>query len=409
MQETKQFWKGNIAILMLLAAFLGLLCARSVASVAMFLFGVNALWGVPPKRWLRQGWWLLGLAWVGLFALSFFWTDNTSEWGSHLQVKLPFLLLPLAFAFLPKFSKKQTDFFTWALGGMMFVAAVYGLWPLTHSSARLIDSYKYAHVLRTAMFNDHISFSAAVACTIAWMFYYLQFLEKKWSKFLLLLLALFLAVYLHILAAKTGLVAFYILLFGLAVAQFRKSIKKGFLILMLIVVGFGAAYTFIPTLRERIGYSQVTWAYYARGERSGNFSDAGRLISYKLSLKSIAVHPLLGVGAGDVLDEMKTGYRRHYPDVKEEQMLWPHNQYLITAMAIGIPGALLLIAWIFWPLRFVRRNRASLYFLLMVAMLQVFLMVDPVFEVQAGVGVFLLFFLWQKKAMIDDSAIDESL
>lgn len=403
MQETKQLWKGNIAILTLVAAFVGLLCARSVASGAMFLFGVNALWDVHPKRWLQQRWWLVVVAWVGMYAISFFWTTDTEEWVAHLQVKLPFLLLPLAFAFLPKFSKKQTDFFTWSLGLMMFAAAIYGLWPLWHSSESLIHSYKYAHVLPTAMFNDHISFSTAVALSIAWIVYYFPFLERKSSRILMLLLALFLAVYLHILAAKTGLVAFYVLLLGIAITQVRKSPTKGLLILVLGIIGFTAAYTFIPTLRERIGYSKVTWLSYKSGERSGIYSDGGRLMSYKLGLKSIAAHPLLGVGAGDVLDEMKLRYREDYPEVKEAQMLWPHNVFLTSAMAVGIPGTLFLVFWIFWPLSKVRRNRVSLYFVLMLAMLLVPLMVDVSFEVQAGVGVFLLFYLWQKKALDDAS------
>lgn len=406
MQETKQIWKGNIAIVTLIAAFIGLLCARGLASVAMFLFGVNALWDVHPKRWIKQGWWLAGVAWVGMYALSYFWTTNTGEWSNHLQVKLPFLLLPLAFGFLPEFSKKQTDVFTWALALMMSLGAIYGLLPLWHYSENLVESYKYAHVLPTAMYNEHISFSAAVACTIGWLLYYQSTLRAKTGRIILIVLALFLATYLHILAAKTGLVAFYILLFGLAIAEIGKSVKSGLLILVLSIVGFSAAYTFIPTLRERIGYSRVTWANYSKGERSGIYSDGGRLMSYKLSLKAIAQHPLLGVGAGDVLDEMKKGYKQEFPEVKEAQMLWPHNQFLTSAMAVGIPATLILLCWIFWPLRRLKSNRASLFFILTVAMLFVPLMVDVTLEVQAGVGVFLLFYLWHRKEALDRGKAD---
>lgn len=375
----------------------------------MFLFGVVALWGIPPKRWLQQGWWLLGLAWVASYAISWFWSTDKGEWSAHLQVKLPFLILPLSFALLPRFDTKELRLFTLGLVLIISAGAIYSLsffW--TAGGEHLLFHYKYSHVLPTPVYNDHISYSTAVALTIAWVVYYLKQFHKKWQRILLMSLAVFLVIYLHILAAKTGLLAFYFFTLALIVYVCRKNVKRGLLLFAAVIALFFLAYLTVPTLRERIGNIYVTWRSYSSGERTGIYSDAGRIISYDIALRSIASHPLIGVGAGDVLAEMADGYQRWYPQVPKEQYLWPHNQWLTCFMVAGIPCALLFTLWLIAPLRQIRRNREGFYFLVVWSMLLVPLMIDVFLEVQFGVAVFLIFLLLQRKVMLDRYALANS-
>ncbi|MBS1615681.1 MAG: O-antigen ligase family protein [Bacteroidetes bacterium] len=386
----------NLALITLLAMIGGMLVSRSVASISIMLFGLVALWGIHPKEWLRQRWWLLGLGWIALYALSWFWTTDKAEWSAHLQVKLPFLLLPLAFGFLPRFSAQHGRVYTWALAAMMLAGAGYTMSFFLHGNVHgLIDQYKYAHVLATPMENDHISFSAAVALSIAWIVYYLPRIPNAWERIVLGFAALLLALYLHVLAAKTGLVACYILMLGLAFFWLKKDWRKGLLVLVLIAGLFVLAYATIPTLRERIGYSWVTWRAIQSGERTGVYSDAGRLFSYDIALRLIAKNPLFGVGSGDVLHAMGKGYAQWYPEVAKAQQLWPHNQWLTCALAAGIPTALLFTLWLFWPLLRTKPGRDAAFFRIVWCMLLVPLMVDAILEVQFGVGVFLIFLLVQ--------------
>jgi len=366
----------------------------------MFLFGVNALWGVHPRRWLKERWWLFGLGWIACYLLSGLWSADLGEWFAHMQVKIPFFFMPLAFALLPPFTPQQLRIYTWCLVGMLCAGAAYSTSFLWIASDDLVTSYKYAHVLPTPVYDDHISFSALVAVTIAWSLFYAPALPRGAQRNLLYLSSFLLAVYLHVLAAKTGLLALYILLMGLVVYQIRRSVKTGLILLVLVMATAGAAYTLFPTLRERIGYSVVTWRSYVTGERTGIYSDAGRLISYDLAIKSIVRHPLTGVGAGDVFTEMKAGYAKWYPEVPEAQQLWPHNQFLTAAMAAGIPAAVLFLLWILAPLRLVKRNRAGFYFVVVWLMLLVPLMVDSFLEVQFGVAVYLMFLLWQRSFLL---------
>jgi O-antigen ligase len=115
--------------------FAGFLVSRVALSISMFLFGINAIRDIPPRQWLRQKWWLLGLAWVGVYALSWFWSADKATWGTRLEVKLPFLLLPLAFAFMAPFTRKQKEQLTVTIALMMLATALYSIFFLVRDPA----------------------------------------------------------------------------------------------------------------------------------------------------------------------------------------------------------------------------------------------------------------------------------
>lgn len=369
------------------------------------LFGLTALWGVSPKQWLKQRWWLLGLGWIALYALSYFWSYDKGEWNAHVQVKLPFLLLPLAFGLLPRFTQKDLQIYTWCLAGIMLSGAVYSLsffWR--DNPADVFSQYViFAHLLPTPMYNDHIAFSTAVAVSIAWIVYYLPSIPRRWARTVLAIVCIILGVYLHVLAAKSGLIALYIFLVGFIITLATKDLVRAALVFAIAAGFLTIALVELPTLRGRIVYSYATWRSYKMGERQGLYSDASRMISYSIATRLIAQHPLAGAGAGDVLHDMSKGYAQWYPQVPEAQQLWPHNQWLTCAMAAGVPAALLFTVWLFAPLRRVRRNRAGAFFLIVWAMLLVPLMVDPFLEVQIGVAVFLIFLLLQRTTLLTPS------
>ena len=393
--------KNKVALFFFATMMIGFLGARSIASVSLFLFGVNALRDIPPREWLRQKWWLLGLVWIGILAVSWFWSTNKTEWGAHFQVKLPFLILPLAFGFLPPGTTRQLQVFTWIFVGFITLGCLYSLSFFVRDPQAYIQGYSYSHTIPSPTYNYHIGFSTAVALCIGWCIYSLPLWARRTTRCIILAIALFLAVYLHILAAKTGLVAFYIFLIGYLVYLFCSiSWKKGLLMLLIAGIGITAAYQFVPTFRTRIGYTTYTWMRYKEGERTGNYSDMGRVISYKIALRIISMHPLVGVGAGDMLDEMSAGYDRWYPQIPQEQRLIPHNQFLTHALATGIPSMLVFIIWILAPFRYIKRNREGAFFIITWLMLLVPLFTDPFLEVQFGVFVYLFFFLMQRSLII---------
>ncbi len=392
--------KANLAVFLALCMVAGFLCSRVVLSISMILFGINALRGAPPSTWLKQRWWLLGLLWIAGYVISWFWSENVNYWQDRVQTKLPFLLLPLSFSLLPAFTTRQLKQYTIGLCVLMILGIGYSLSFLVIDPQRYIEGYIQSHVLPTPAIGDHIRFSMAVALSTAWCLYMLPQLRERLIRAFIVISILIFSVYLHILAAKTGLVAFYILMLAWAFYQAsRKNRLLGATTICLIILSGILAIKFIPTLNYRFGYTLYSYQQYISGNISGDYSDVGRVISYKLGLQLIQDHPVTGVGVGDIWSEMNRLYEQDYPHIPPTQRLIPHNQFLTTAVGAGIVNLILFLWWFIAPLTKIKRNRAGFYFFTTWLMLLFFLMTDASLEVQFGVFVFLYFLLWQWHAL----------
>jgi len=397
--------KSDIAIICMSGMVAGFLFSRVALSISTFFFGINAIRDINPKEWLKQKWWIAGLAWVAIYALTWFWTEDKGNWGTRLEVKLPFLLLPLAFAFLPRFTAKQLQLFTLVSAFLFLGGAIYTVSFLVADSAANIKKYRYAEVLPTLPKNDHIRASLAVALFIVWCFYLWPMLKGA-AKWVITAIAAFLIIYLHILAVKSGLLSLYI--FGVGWGLYMAIAKRklaGIIAIILIPLFLTLAIKFMPTLRERANYVYFSWFMFKLGDKSGNYGDINRLMSYKIAFNLIKDHPLTGVGTGDMLAEMTKGFHKWNPDLPEQSVILPHNQFLTVALGCGIPAMVLFLIWVFMPLAALKKNRQGFFFFMVWFLLFLQLMIEPVLEVQFGVFVILFFLLLQKHEM-DGAAID---
>ncbi len=396
----KWLTRTNIAVFCALGMLVGFLSSRVVLTLFTMGFGIAGLWGVHPKKWFRDKWWLLGISWILFYVISYFWTVDKHNWSYRFDVKLPILLLPLAFTLLPAFSKRQLTFFTVIASGIFVASAVYSLSFFIVDPAFYAEQYVYSHVLPTLAYGDHIRYSLAVALFIIWSVYYLPRIEHKGAKWWVIIAAIFLSVYLHILAARTGLVIWYLFvaLWSLRLL-FTQSLLKGIAVIALLVIGSTLAVRYIPTLEKRVWYIKHTYELYRKGDMASGYSDMGRLISYDIATDKIKQNLFTGVGAGDMLTEMNSGYDVKYPDVPAEYRLLPHNQFLIVCLGCGMVAFALFVAWVCYPLRWVKRTRDGFFLFTVWLSLLLALLVEPMLEVQLGVFVYLFFLLWQRHAM----------
>lgn len=390
-----------MAFFLVLCMLIGFFLSRAVLSIAMILFGINALRGVSVRRWSYNRWWLLGVAWIGCYALSWFWSGDPAYWHERIQIKLPILLLPLAFVFVSGFSKKQLWLYTLTICLLLLAGVGYSLYFLAAFPEQYIEAYGRATMLPVLPKNDYIRFSMLMAVNTAWCLYIFPSLEKKAMKWFTGISIVVFSIWLHVLAARTGLVAWYVLMIGcLLLMVCRKKTRKPGLLLFVIFLAAGiAASHFIPTLKARIGHFKYSIEVFRQGEMSGHYNDIGRYMSYDIAFRLIKEKPWTGVGAGDIMSGMKAGYDRWYPHVPEAQRLIPHNQFLVVAMAGGIPALLIFIIWVCYPLAWVRRSRSGFFMLVIWAMLLIPLLVEPMLETQFGVYVFLFPLLWQMRTM----------
>lgn len=388
--------RENSAVFLSLAFVIGFLGARAVLSIATLLLGLNALRGTHPRDWLRNRFWWMAVGWVALYALSFFWSSNMEEWGERVQVKLPFLLFPLAVAYPLQLHRNQWQVLlsgtcVLLLGGVAFSLSYY--FP---NAAAIAKGYESSQTFRTPAYNDHICFSAFLAATIFWILAVWPKLASPVKVLAGISTAIF-GLYLHILAAKTGLVMFYgaglLLLFR---ELYLKHYRRFGLFFLTGLLGVVVAYGTLPTLRGRIGYFRYSFMEYFSGRPSGNYSDPARLYSYDVAVRQIARSPLGGYGAGDVVSAMDTGYTESHPHVAAENRLVPHNQFLASGIAVGVPAMIVLLIWWLGGVVAVRRfpERTRFFNIGIWLLVSVLLFVDPAFEVQFGVATFLFFQYW---------------
>lgn len=371
----------------------GLLRSRLFLSLGMILFGINALWNVHPREWIKNKWWLAGSAWVAIYALSGLWSDNKAEWGIFLQMKLPVILLPLAFSFLPSFNKRQLQVLTLLTGVLMLGGAVYSVAEFLFRYDFYIKEYTVSHMMPTPVYGDYICFSVSCALYIVWTCYRLPHFLSTGAKWAAIIIAVLLAVYLHVLASKSGLIALYLfaIMWAIYTVATRRSIA-GIASLAAIPLFLYLGITFIPTLHERKAHIVYTWYRYMDRDKSGKLGDLSRLISYDIAIKIIKEKPIIGVGTGDILAEMNRGYDKWYPEVTEERnRLVPHNQFLTIALGCGLPAMVLFAIWVFMPMFTLPAGKDKFFFAATWAALLIQLMIEPFLEGQFGVFIYLYF------------------
>jgi O-antigen ligase len=226
-------------------------------------------------------------------------------------------------------------------------------------------------------------------------------LGQKWINVFVVMTVVVLSVYLHILAARTGLIVWYIFVAGWCLRfAFKKNMTLGIAIILLLVISSAMAVKYIPTLEKRVWYMRHTYELYASGQTQSGYSDMGRIISYAIATKLIVNNPVIGVGVGDILFEMNKGYDRWQPDVPQEYRLMPHNQFMIVCLGCGVLALLVFVVWVFYPLTWIWRSPKRFYQIVIWLSLFLAMMVEPMLEVQFGVFVYLFFLLWSKNTAV---------
>ncbi len=313
-----------------------------------------------------------------LVLLSGFWSENLPYWLSRVQLRLPFLLLPFAFSQIPTISKRQ-------LQSLLFffsiVISVNMALVLTNYALNFEDiTKKMGQGISMPFLKEHIIFSvmAAFACLVGVELWRSSFFIKyKWEKNVIAALSVFIFVGLHIIAVRTGLIALYLCLIlrgVLFIFQSRRYIVgvTGLLVLALIPY---LSYQFLPSFQQRVHYAIWDFEQYQMGDPSAK-SDSERLVSLKIGSQIFSENKILGVGFGDIEQEMKRLYEQNYPQLDPKM---PHNQWLLTAMGLGIIG--LAISLISFVIPLLEKQRFKNFtFLSLHVLIFVFCMTDIPFE-----------------------------
>jgi len=117
---------------------------------------------------------------------------------------------------------------------------------------------------------------------------------------------------------------------------------------------------------------------------------AMRLIFWKASLEVISQHLWIGVGTGDVQDNLTAVYQKQFLQLSDKFYLKPHNQFLSITVAFGIIGLTAFLWLLFFPCIYLKKNTSHLYWVFMSILLISFLTEDTL-GTQAGLDFYVIF------------------
>ena len=392
----KSKWKENWVSVCLLLLFAGLLLSRALVSFASVMIVVPFLF--ERKIHVFQKEYLLAIALIiAPVLISGLWSDDKTLWWNSLSVKLPLLTMMLGisavYISVERWRKLSYAYIIIVSLGCAWSAGQY----LLNASA-IEASYLKAKVLPTPADEDYVRFSWMVAIAIFLGFKNFLAETEKRVQFIILILILCLVIYLHILAAKTGLLCLYsgAVIYLLHLFFIEKKWKSALFVILLISATILIAYSILPTLRNRVQYVLYDFSLYSSGSTAPGYNDAARWLSLKAGYAITKEHPLTGVGFGDILASVEHWHAKKNPAGFGYERFRPACEWLVYSAGSGLLGMFCFSAGIF--LLLFRNHSNSLLSLILPITGLLPLLTDDTLEGQFGVILlaFIVFFGQQK-------------
>ncbi|MFT6810847.1 MAG: O-antigen ligase [Saprospiraceae bacterium] len=324
-----QEWLG---ILMIPALFYS-------TAITTFCLGAYLILAIPHfskvKKWPKS---LVAWPLIWLLVLFSGWNNQDSDlWQSNLFLKSPFLFMPFAFAALPKLSRRYIyDLHLWLLVVISITSIPILINYIVNYSA-IMQGLSQGQAIYMPI--HHVLYSMIMSYAIISNIYILLARKNINKAFRNVITAavIVLIVIQHILAVRTGIVVLYLSFFILILLLGKKSKDIIISFVMISLIGI-ASIKLIPSLKQRISYMQYDLEKFQKGE-GRNYADSERIYSLQSGIQIWKSSPLLGVGYGDILDEMNmTGINKY-----------PHSQFIFTLTGAGIIGLILLLAGLLIP------------------------------------------------------------
>lgn len=327
-----------------------------------------------------------------LVLVSALWSSDSDYTLERLRIKLPFLVLPFAFASMPPLRKREILTILYFLLVSMTAISVYVLIDFLVNFEKVMELIGRGGHLPTP--SNHIRFSLTLALTIIgggalWVekFHFRQPFER----WIIGGMTLFLFIFIHILSVRSGILALYVALFALG--GYFIFVKKKSLIGLVGILAIVAvpliAYWTVPSFQLKVDYARWDFMQFQQGV-GGQYPDSERLISIRTGVDIGKQHPILGVGAGDLEREVKQVYETEHDGLYNFRM--PHNQLVSIFAGTGAVGLLAFLVAFFYPV-FYRKNFRQPLFLALHAIVFTSFMMENTIENNFGVSMYLFFLL----------------
>jgi hypothetical protein len=346
----------------------------------------------PEWRKPHMGYYMLLILLFLIPFVSGLWSNDLLEWWQRCSIKLPFVLLP--FAFIMIFLKRAHYIIISILFILLvFTGSLTSFIGYLHNSSSIQAGYLESVLMKVWLNNDHVLFSWACVIAILMIQIIHPMIRPTSATYRVLgwLITGWFIFFLHVLAARTGLLCLYAVIFSWAIYKISgRFYKYGFLAIAAILLLPLVAFFVLPTFHNRMLYVLYDMQQYSRGNFPPGFSDVARIISYKGGFY-ISEHNLLtGVGFGDISESMSIWYDSRFPNLTVHDRILPHNEWLIYSCGTGIFALLIFSYIVLYPL-FLKRQWYWIAFHLTAL---ICFLTDATLETQNGTFLYCFFICW---------------
>lgn len=328
------------------------------------------------------------------FAIGMFYTENSSVGEFNLEKKLSLLILPLVIGTSHVYDRSMRDkVLIWFAGSVMLgvlislgAACVY-FWRSGDPGYLVHDRLATILDFQPPYFGMFVAFAVII---IAYYWHRTTDELARWKSVILLLACVLGFCFVILLSARTA--TLFLLFFGstLLHTYSRKQHIWAFVAGAILVGLMGVLIASSSYLQDR--YLKPVLSDIAITEGGKETGLSIRLIKWKCSVEGIMEHPFLGVGTGDGEEYLVRCYQRvNFWGMYDQYRYNSHNQYLETALTLGLPGLLLLLGSIVIPITRAHRQGDRL-FLSFVSLFAFCCLTESVLERQWGI-VFYTFFV----------------
>jgi O-antigen ligase len=391
--------KTRLPIIFLLILIFGLYLhefSKALLSMAMIGLTLSVFIANKPsqvlKSFISNKALLVFAAGFVVLLISYFNSENTTYYFSRLQIKLPLLLLPVAFAGLQLSRQDYQRLLAFYILLTSVVACVtFGNYLINYDLIN--ESYLQSKVMPTMINHVRFSIMMAMACYISYYLFKEKFMLRfSWEKSMYIGIGVLLFIFIHIYSVRSGLLAIY----GIIVAELiiylvkSKSYWKPALLMGVLGLTLVVSINLTPTLRNKWINTKADISTYLTKGYPNYSSLTTRFISYDAAVSIFKQNIWLGCGLGDIKTESDHYFKTYYPEI--DIPILPHNQFLFCLAATGIVGLLLFCITFFFPL-FYKRNWKNDVLLMQFVVLFLSFQTEPMLETQLGIAYAIIFIL----------------
>ncbi len=353
--------KQYLAYAAVMALCLGFVWSRSMYSFGLLFMGIHWVLDVKSTAYIwKNTWFLSSIALAMLVPISDIL--NGQSMSNVFFIKLS---LPLFIAFFASLHEQKINLsiINQTVIIVLLITSCSSMSNYLFDNLAVNESYKYAKVMQIGQYSDHIRISVAIACSILIAIYEFQHSTSVVLKIAMCLYSVWQCVFLHILAARTGLVMLYasLVIYGLYSIVINKKKWSIVIIAAIALLPILSFYTF-PSFYHRIGFTLYEKAFYTKREYREGSSDGIRYYSMLAGLDIYKDNKWIGVGFHQLPNESANWLKSQFPLIKSYEIIQPSSQYLLIMAASGILGLVVLLIYFIGPY-FNKDNLINPYFL----------------------------------------------